>query len=92
MTDRVLPDALTLGRSTPVFTDKTVPNALRNAHHTTVWAELIVEHGTVVFVEEDPAWQVVVTGGHSQPIAPNRKHHVEPEPGAMFRVQFYESS
>lgn len=90
MTGRVLPDGLTRGRSTPVFTEETVPNALRNAHHTTVWAELIVEHGTVVFVEEDPAWQRVVTGGCSQPIVPNRKHHVEPEAGARFRVQFYE--
>lgn len=90
MTERMLPTGLTPGRSTPSFTDNTVPTALRNAHHTTVWAELIVEQGTVVFVEEDPRWQAVVTGGSSQTIVPNRKHHVEPESGAVFRVQFYD--
>jgi tellurite resistance-related uncharacterized protein len=90
MTDRLLPDGLTPGRATPSFTDETVPNALRNAHHTTVWAELIVEQGNVLFVEEDPAWQILVTAGSSQPIVPNRKHHVEPEPEAVFRVQFYD--
>ena len=54
MTDRLLPDGLMPGRTTPSFTHETVPNALRNAHHTTVWAELIVERGSVLFVEEDP--------------------------------------
>jgi len=90
MTDRVLPAGSTPGRSTPLFTDQTVPPALRSAHHTTVWAELVVEHGEVIFVEEDPPWRVSVTAGSAQPIVPNRKHHVEPEHGARFRVQFYE--
>ena len=90
MTDRLLPDGLMPGRTTPSFTHETVPNALRNAHHTTVWAELIVERGSVLFVEEDPRWQVLVIADSSQPIVPNRKHHVEPEPGAVFRVQFYD--
>jgi len=44
----------------------------------------------VLFVEEDPRWQVLVIADSSQPIVPNRKHHVEPEPGAVFRVQFYD--
>ncbi|MFT5268294.1 MAG: tellurite resistance-related uncharacterized protein, partial [Acidimicrobiales bacterium] len=71
-------------------TDKTVPAALRNAHHTAVWAELVVEQGAVLFVEEqEPRWQVRVVAGASQAIVPNRKHHVEPEPGAHFHVQFY---
>jgi len=90
MTDRVLPAGSTPARNTPSFTDETVPVALRNAHHTTVWAELVVEQGAVVFVEEDPAWRTTVLAGSSQAIVPNRKHHVEPEVGALFHVQFYD--
>ncbi|MFT4988342.1 MAG: tellurite resistance-related uncharacterized protein [Acidimicrobiales bacterium] len=90
MTARALPLGVLATRATPSFTDKTVPAALRNAHHTAVWAELVVEQGAVLFVEEqEPRWQVRVVAGASQAIAPNRKHHVEPEPGAHFHVQFY---
>ena len=92
MTARVLPDGLALARATPSFTHETVPTALRNAHHTTVWAELVVEQGAVVFVEEDPSWTVRVESGTTQTIVPNRKHHVEPEVGAVFHVQFYDQA
>ena len=89
MTERLLPNGLQPGRTTPSFTRDTVPAALRSAHHTTVWAELMVEQGAVLFVEEDPSWQTQVTAGHSQVIVPNRKHHVEPAADAVFHVQFY---
>jgi tellurite resistance-related uncharacterized protein len=92
MTDRVLPPGVIAARATPTFTVETVPAALRNAHHTSVWAELVVERGAVLFVEEEPHWQVRVVAGTSQTIVPNRKHHVEPEPDAHFHVQFYDQS
>lgn len=92
MTDRALPPGVTAARATPSLTVETVPPALRNAHHTTVWAELVAERGAVLFIEEEPHWQVRVVAGASQAIAPNRKHHVEPEPDAEFHVQFFDVS
>ena len=92
MTDRALPPGVIAARATPSFTGETVPTALRNAHRTTVWAELVVEQGAVLFIEEEPHWQVRVVVGASQTIVPNRKHRVEPEPDAEFHVQFYDLS
>ncbi len=91
MTERRVPDGAVPGRTTPSFTDATVPPALLHAHHTTVWAELVVESGAVLFVEEDPPWQHRVEAPATQPIVPNRKHHVAPESGAVFHVQFYDT-
>jgi len=89
MTERKLPAGLEPERTTSTFTADSVPPGLLRAHHTTVWAELVVEAGTVVFVEEDPHWQVALTAPARQAIVPNRKHHVEPLADALFRVQFY---
>ncbi len=90
MTERAIPSGSVAGRKTPSFTAETVPTALQNAHHTTVWAELVVESGVVTFVGEDPPLQCRIDGPGRETIVPNQKHHVEPEPGAVFHVQFYD--
>jgi len=72
MTERKLPAGLEPERTTTTFTADLVPPGLLRAHHTTVWAELVVEAGTVVFVEEDPHWQVALTAPARQAIVPNR--------------------
>lgn len=90
MTDRQLPADATPARTTPSFTSETVPKALCNAHHATVWAELVVEHGAVLFIEEDPPWRTRITAGSRQVIVPIRTHHVDPEIDSVFHVQFYD--
>ncbi len=89
-TERFIPPGSITGRKTPSFTDETVPTALQRAHHTTIWAELVVESGVVTFVEEDPPWRQRLQAPATQVIVPNRKHHVEADAGAVFHVQFYE--
>ena len=92
MTERILPPGSVPGRQTPSFTEQSVPAALLRAHHTTVWAELVVESGALTFVEEDPPWRHRLLAPATQVIVPNRKHHVEPEPGVQFHVQFYDDA
>ncbi len=88
--DRRLPAGLNLGRRTPVFSAATVPAGLLGQHHTTVWARLEVEQGSVVFIEEDPPWQTVATPEHPVIIIPDRRHRIEPSSEARFAVQFFE--
>jgi len=45
-----IPEAAVPGRRTPAFTAESMPPALAKDHRTTVWAELVVEEGTVLFV------------------------------------------
>lgn len=90
MVDPVLPAHLVAARQTPRFDADSVPAALRKDHHTAVWAELVVEAGTVRFVEAGgSARDLRVEAGHRLVIVPDVKHQVEPSADAAFYVQFY---
>jgi hypothetical protein len=56
-----------------------------------VWAELIVEEGSVRFFQDDPPFDAICSANCPVVIVPNVKHRVEPVPGCRFRVQFWES-
>jgi tellurite resistance-related uncharacterized protein len=87
-----MPDGLTMTRRTPDFTEDTVPPALRHAHQVApdVWGRLCVEAGTVVFVfEADDAVEHTVAAGEHIDIPPSTPHHVEPQAGSRFFVEFY---
>lgn len=92
MIDSGLPADAVRGRRTPDFTTATVPPGLLAAHKTSVWAQLVVTAGSVVFVDEvtGAATTVGVPAPHT--ITPDRKHHVEPADDAEFHVQFYDLS
>lgn len=89
---RSLPRGLRVARRTPTFTSATTPAALRRAHRTTVWAELMVTAGVVEFRDEDPlhAWSTAASTGATVTIVPDRPHSVTPSPEAEFHVRFYE--
>lgn len=87
--DRQLPAGLVPGRRTPTFTATTVPSGLLGEHHTTVWATLEVEQGTVVFHETASGWSTTCSPGQPLVIVPHRRHRVEPAPDARFAVQFH---
>ena len=87
---RKLPPNSRPARRTPTFDQQSVPPALLGHHHTTVWAELVVEAGQVAFEEEEPRWRTMVATGERQAIVPNRRHHIEPSHDAVFYVQFYD--
>jgi tellurite resistance-related uncharacterized protein len=91
LADVTLPSGVVLARTTPEFTDETVPDGLRRGHRVTagVWGRLRVFAGSVTFVAEDSGESRVVAAGESQVIEPELRHHVDPEPGARFVVEFH---
>ncbi|WP_088287877.1 DUF1971 domain-containing protein [Kineosporia sp. A_224] len=87
-----LPDGAEHVRTTPDFDARTVPAGLLRAHRVAdgVWGRLVVRAGTVVFrFEDEPDTPVTVTAGGHVVIPPGRLHHVEPDDGAGFAVEFY---
>lgn len=87
-----LPEGLALQRETDRFTADTVPPGLLRAHRvaTGVWGVLHVEAGTLAFVWEDrPGEPLALAAGDAVVIPPDVHHHVEPGPGARFRVAFH---
>ena len=93
MADRpLMPAGLDLARSTPVFTDRTVPPALLAAHRVAsgVWGRLRMLDGKVRFVfEADTSGTYELGPGDVIDIPPEVEHHVEPQPGARFVIEFY---
>ena len=89
---RRVPDGHEVARTTPTWTRATVPAALLADHHTTVWAELVVEVGEVRFYEvdgPDAPWETIATPDAGVVIVANLKHRIEPSADARFHVVFY---
>ncbi len=87
-----MPIGLELVRTTPTFTETTVPAALLASHKTAkgVWGRLLVHSGELNFTFEDQLDQVhhLTTGGHVD-IAPQRPHHLTVGGPSTFAVEFY---
>ena len=75
-------------RRTPSFTVTSMPPALRRSHLASVWAELVVEEGSVLYTDETPR-RATVSHGSRIAIAPGVAHHIEPAEDALFHIQFY---
>ena len=87
----VLPDGLTVVRTTPTFDGTTTPAGLRAAHTVAEgnWGRIRVLAGRVTFVFEEPRpWAIDLDAGDELAIPPGRRHHVEPGPDARFEVDF----
>jgi len=78
-------------KTTPVFDEVSLPDAIRNAHNTKagVWGLLQVLDGSVNLVFHDPAKVVHVTPGDPAPIPPEAVHHVELLGPMRMQVAFY---
>jgi len=79
-------------KSTPVFDEVSLPQALRNAHNTKagVWALIQVLNGAVRYhVEDGSAPPAVLVPGRPGLIRPRQLHHVEPLGSMRMRVDFY---
>jgi hemoglobin len=91
MSEPTLPVGLIQGRHTPLFDFESLPHPLVESHRTTVWAELLVQSGSVRFVDlegESPR-DLRIEAGDSVVIAPGVEHQVEPSSDATFFLQFY---
>lgn len=79
-------------RSTPVFTNDTLPEALKRAHATKagVWGLLKVLSGSVLYVVEETGERRIVCAGESAVIRPQQLHHVDPLDQMEMQVDFYD--
>jgi tellurite resistance-related uncharacterized protein len=87
-----MPPGLVVVRTTPEFTEHTVPAGLLAAHRVAAgtWGRLVVRSGTVRFLFEDPpATTHEVAAGESIDIPPTIGHRVEPGVGSRFVVEFH---
>ncbi len=78
-------------KTTPVFTEATLPEAIRNAHSTKegVWGLLVVLDGAASLIFHDPERRVEVTPGRPATIPPEAVHHVETAGPMRMKVEFY---
>jgi tellurite resistance-related uncharacterized protein len=87
-----MPPGLEVVRTTVVFDRVTAPHGLLRAHSLApeVWARLVVETGTVEFVFEDrPNDPHTLVAGEHQVVPPVRPHHITPDEGATFFLEFH---
>ncbi len=74
----------------PVFTQDTIPDALRREHQTKkdVWGRIVVTSGALLYLTDDrPARPI--TAGETGAIAPQETHSVMPKGDVTFKVEFY---
>ena len=86
-----LPDGLEVVRTTAVWHEHTMPDALRRDHRVAsgVWGRIRVEEGSLRFVAAtDPRTDVTIVAGQTQPIPPDVRHHVETVGPVRFAVDF----
>ena len=78
-------------KSTPVFDETSLPQAIRNAHNTKagVWGLVRVLDGEVRLVFHDPPREVCVMPGNPEPIPPTAWHHVEVMGPMRMQVDFF---
>ena len=86
------PDVSKPYRSTPVFTNQTLPPALRAAHNTRagVWGVIRVLEGCVRYQIEGQAESKLLSPGVVGLITPEQPHHVEPIGDIRMQVEFYD--
>ena len=83
-------------KSTPIFTEATLPAGLKEAHSTKagVWGLLEILSGTVTFVIEagdgGSERRRIMQGGETQIIQSELLHHVEPEGAIEMQVHFFD--
>ena len=79
-------------RSTPVFDQDTLPQALLSRHNTKpeVWGVIRVIEGTLTLTYLDPPSEVVLTPGNPGLIRPQQPHFVTPLGPMKMQVDFYD--
>jgi tellurite resistance-related uncharacterized protein len=79
-------------RSTPVFDQDTLPNALRARHNTKVgvWGVIRVIEGALTLTYLDPPSEVLLTPDNPGFIQPQQPHFVTPLGPMKMQVDFYD--
>ena len=78
-------------KSTSIFDEHSLPDALQNAHSTKAgtWGVLEVIAGKLVYVVEHGGEKRLMTAGERQLIEPEQRHHVELSGPMQMQVHFY---
>lgn len=91
---KTLPDHVVHYRSSPVFTDSTVPEALRRGHTTAagVWGRITVLEGSLRYRITDASAtpeEHILTPLHPGVVEPRIEHEVEVIGPVKFQVDFH---
>lgn len=81
-------------RSTPMFDQDTLPNALRARHDTKagVWGLIKVLQGQVKLTCLDPHSETILTPGNPGLVLPQQPHFVTPLGTMKMQVDFYDQN
>jgi len=86
-----MPDGLSFVRSSPEWTEQTVPQGLLRAHRLApgTWGRIVVQIGTLRFIMfSEPRIEVVLQPGSSQAIPPTVEHEVQLLGPVRFTIDF----
>ena len=86
-----LPAGLVAYRRTPIFTETTLPAALRRRHKTKagVWGLIVVVEGRLRFRRLEPFSETTLDPTSPAVVTPEEPHEVEPVGQVRFFVEFY---
>ena len=86
-----LPPGFVPYRRTPIFTEATLPAALRHSHKTKagVWGLIVVLEGRLRFRRLEPVVETMLDPAAPGLVAPEEPHEVEPIGNVRFFVEFY---
>ncbi len=90
--DRAISDRSAPYRSTPVFDQDSLPQALRNHHSTKagVWGVIRILEGEVRLTYVDPVSETILDPGHPGLVLPQQLHFVTPLGPMKMQVDFYD--
>ena len=90
---KAIPENVSHYKSTPTFTEKTVPPAFLAEHNTKegIWGLLNVESGRLQYVITDlgDEAEYFLSAGETAVIAPTQTHYVKPLGNVAFHVAFH---
>jgi tellurite resistance-related uncharacterized protein len=79
-------------RTTPVFDETTLPDALKREHRTKdgVWGVIRVLEGELKFVLADSGSETILTPDRTGLVQPQQSHRVEPLSKLLVQIEFYD--
>jgi tellurite resistance-related uncharacterized protein len=86
-----LPSDVVEYKSLGPFDAENVPRGLLSSHRlkADTWGEIVVTQGRVLYVlEDDDNFGVMLDPHLPGVVAPQRPHHIAPEPGARLYIRF----
>lgn len=91
---KTIPDSLTCYKSTPIFTEDSVPAAIRRGHTTAgdVWARIRILEGSLLYRITDPRVppeEVLLTPDHPGVVEPQVEHEVQVVGPVRFQLDFH---